>query len=83
MGADIVGWVASALLLATLIRQVWTQARDNEAKGVSKWLFIGQIAASILFVIYSLLVGNWVFVVSNICILITAIVGQILTAKNR
>lgn len=83
MGADIVGWVASALLLATLIRQVWTQARDKEAKGVSKWLFVGQIAASILFVIYSLLVGNWVFVVSNICILITAIVGQVLTAKNR
>lgn len=83
MGADAVGWVASALLLATLIRQVWTQARDKEAKGVSKWLFIGQIAASILFVIYSFLVGNWVFVVSNICILITAIVGQVLTAKNR
>lgn len=82
-GEDAIGWTASAVLLATLIRQVWTQARDKYAAGVSRWLFVGQMSASVLFIAYSVLVENWVFVVSNVCILITAVVGQWVTARDR
>jgi hypothetical protein len=32
---------------------------------VSKWLFVGQATASGGFLCYSLLVNNWVFVVTN------------------
>jgi len=83
MNPDIVGWTASAILMATLVRQVVKQAQDDSAQGVSKWLFAGQIAASIGFIVYSAMVGSIVFVVTNSCILITAVVGQIIVARKR
>ncbi|WP_394000732.1 hypothetical protein ACF3M1_11405 [Luteimonas sp. WGS1318] len=83
MGPEVVGWSASAILLATLVRQIVTQMRDDSARGVSSWLFLGQIAASTGFVTYSALVGDWVFIVTNVCILATAVVGQIVTWRKR
>ena len=83
MNPDIVGWIASAILIATLVQQVVKQARDDSARGVSRWLFAGQIAASVGFVTYSAMVGSTVFVVTNSCILVTAIVGQIITARKK
>lgn len=71
------------MLIATLIRQIVKQQQDKEAAGVSKWLFIGQCAASAGFVAYSILVGNWVFIVTNSAVLATAIVGQALAAKRK
>ena len=76
MSPDIVGWMASAILLATLVRQIAAQMRDPEARGVSRWLFIGQSAASIGFIVYSAMLDNLVFIVTNSCILATALVGQ-------
>lgn len=83
MPPEIIGWAASAVLLITLVRQIVTQLRDRNASGVSRWLFAGQIAASTGFVVYSALVGDWVFIVTNACILATAIVGQIVTWRRR
>lgn len=83
MGADLVGWAASAILLATLIRQIVTQSKDADAKGVSHWLFIGQSVASVGFIIYSALLDNWVFIVTNTCILATALVGQYVFWRKR
>ena len=75
--ADIVGWGASAILIATLLRQSYLQWTDEDAKGVSRWLFVGQIAASLGFIAYSVLVRNWVFIVSNSLILLTAVAGEL------
>lgn len=83
MNPDIVGWLASAILIATLVQQVVTQVRDDSARGVSTWLFAGQIAASVGFVVYSAMVGSTVFVVTNSCILVTAVVGQVVTARKQ
>lgn len=83
MNPDVVGWAASAVLIATLVQQVIKQAADDSARGVSKWLFAGQIAASIGFIAYSAMVDNIVFVLTNTCILITAIVGQVITARKN
>ena len=80
--ADFIGWGASAILIATLARQVWTQWRERTTEGVSRWLFIGQSLASIGFIVYSVMLGNWVFIVTNSCILLTAIVGQCLRPKQ-
>lgn len=75
-GIDLLGWGASAILIATLMRQSYLLWTDENAKGVSKGLFIGQIAASVLFIVYSWLVSNWVFIVSNTLILLTALAGE-------
>ena len=84
MDPDIIGWAASAILLATLGRQIVTQWKDKDAKGVSRWLFIGQMAASTGFIVYSWMLDNWVFIVTNALILLTAVIGQIgLVVRRR
>lgn len=82
---DLIGWGASSILIATLMRQSYVLWTDPNSKGVSKWLFLGQIAASVLFIAYSWLVGNWVFIVSNTLILLTALAGEVglLLRKHR
>jgi MtN3 and saliva related transmembrane protein len=80
---EFIGWAAAAVLLATIARQVYTQWRDHSSLGVSRWLFIGEIAASCAFVIYSWLLQNWVFVVTNSAMLLMAIAGQIIQIRNR
>ena len=80
--ADLIGWTSSAVLLATLARQVFTQWRERSTAGVSHWLFIGQLAASTGFLVYSWLVANWVFVVTNAALLVTAVVGQVIYRRN-
>ena len=72
---EIIGWASSLILLLTLIRQVYKQWKDGETEGVSKWLFIGQLLASIGFTVYSYLVGNWVFTVTNGLLTINNIIG--------
>lgn len=72
---EILGWASSVILLLTLIKQVHKQWRDGTSEGVSKWLFTGQLAASLGFLIYSYLVGNWVFVVTNGLLTVNNIVG--------
>lgn len=79
---DWLGWAASAILLATLLRQVFVQWRERSTEGVSSWLFVGQISASVGFVAYSWLVGNRVFVVTNCAILLTAVLGQLIYRRN-
>lgn len=78
---DAIGWIASAILLATLIRQIVKQARHRETEAVSTWLFLGQATASALFVVYSVLLENWVFTVTNSCLLVTAVIGQLLVKR--
>ena len=79
----LIGWAAAAILLLTLGRQVYTQWRDRTSKGVSRWLFIGQCAASAGFILYSWLLKNWVFVVTNALILLTAVIGEVIFLRNR
>ncbi len=80
---ELVGWLSSGILLATLVRQVLKQWREGSSEGVSRWLFIGQIAASIGFTVYSVLVANWVFVVTNALILLDAVAGLVIVLHHR
>ncbi len=80
---DLVGWASSAILVATLVRQVGKQWREGTSEGVSRWLFVGQTAASLGFTVYSLLVRNWVFVVTNALILASAVAGMLIVLHHR
>lgn len=80
---EAVGWLSSLILLSTLAQQIWTQWHERSTRGVSKWLFVGQTAASVGFTVYSVLVENWVFVVTNALILVSAITGMLLTYRHR
>jgi MtN3 and saliva related transmembrane protein len=80
--ADWIGWTSSGVLLVTLARQVFVQYRERSTQGVSGWLFVGQLAASTGFLVYSFLVDNWVFVFTNAALLVTALVGQVIYRRN-
>lgn len=80
---DLVGWTASTILVFTIGYQVLRQWKSGTSEGVSHWLFVGQIAASVGFVIYSIQVGNAVFIVTNALLLLSAIVGLIIVAWHR
>jgi hypothetical protein len=71
------------ILLATIIKQVYKQWSEGSSEGVSKWLFIGQTSASVGFALYSYLLGNWVFLITNLALLASAIVGQVIFWRNK
>ena len=83
MHAELIGWTSAFILILTISRQVYTQYRTRSIAGVSKWLFIGQLSASIGFTVYSWLLDNWVFVVVNFSLFLTAVVGQCIYVRNR
>jgi MtN3 and saliva related transmembrane protein len=72
---ETIGWVSSLILILTLGKQIYKQWKEGTSEGVSKWLFIGQVTASAGFAIYSWLLSNWVFVVTNVVALLSAFVG--------
>jgi MtN3 and saliva related transmembrane protein len=43
----LIGWISATILLAAIGRQVYSQWRDRSPQGVSRWLFVGQIMASL------------------------------------
>jgi uncharacterized protein with PQ loop repeat len=83
MGAEAVGWVSSGILVLTIAKQVYKQWQEGSSEGVSKWLFVGQIAASLGFTVYSWLVSNWVFVVTNALMLCNGLLGLLIVLHHR
>jgi MtN3 and saliva related transmembrane protein len=83
MWTELIGWLSATILLLTISRQVYTQWRARTTQGLSRWLFIGQLAASSGFVVYSWLLGSWVFVVTNVLMLATAGIGQCIYLRNK
>jgi MtN3 and saliva related transmembrane protein len=82
-GVEAVGWGSSLILVLTIAKQVHKQWKAGTSEGVSKWLFVGQMAASIGFTIYSVLVRNWVFVVTNALMVLNGLVGFGITLRYK
>jgi uncharacterized protein with PQ loop repeat len=80
---EAIGWTASAILVVTIARQIFKQWNDGTSEGVSTWLFVGQLAASVGFLIYSMLLRNWVFVVTNALMVLNGLLGYAITIRHR
>jgi MtN3 and saliva related transmembrane protein len=83
MFVQAIGWLSSLLLVLTIARQVWKQWRERASEGISKWLFVGQTAASAGFTLYSWLVRDWVFVITNLLMLTNGLLGYFILMRNR
>lgn len=81
--AQWIGWAAVAALFFTMSSQAWKQWRDRVKHGISKIFFIGQVTASTLFLVYSAMLGDTVFVVGNTLVLLAAISGGAILWWNR
>ncbi len=71
------------MLLVTIAKQIHKQWQAGTSEGVSIFLFIGQLAASAGFTAYSVLVHNWVFVVTNALMAVNALVGYGITLHQK
>ena len=83
MAATLIGLLSSLILLLTISRQVYTQWKSRATAGMSRWLFIGQVAASSGFAVYSWMLGNWIFLATNLMLIVAALVGEGLYLHNR
>lgn len=81
--ADGVGYASSLLLLVTISQQITRQWKSGTSKGVSVWLFVGQLVASIGFTVYSALIENMLFVVTNSALAVAAVVGLGIVLYHR
>lgn len=81
--AEVLGWFSSGVLVLTIAQQVWKQWKEGTSKGVSRWLFLGQLIASLGFTVYSWLVKNWVFVATNALMLVNALLGYSIVLRHR
>ena len=80
---ELIGWAAVTVLFATMAGQAWKEWRDRVKHGISKWFFAGQVTTSVLFIVYSVMVGNRVFVVGNTLVLLAALAGGAILVWNR
>ena len=79
----LIGWASAALLVVTISMQVHKQWRAGTSEGVSSFLFVGQALASTGFSVYSIAVGDPVFVVTNLLLLVSALVGLGIVRVHR
>ena len=80
---EAIGWVSSLILVITIGKQVYKQWSEGKSEGVSIWLFVGQIAASIGFAVYSFLVWNPVFIFTNSLMVLNGIAGLLINIYLR
>jgi MtN3 and saliva related transmembrane protein len=80
---DAIGWASSVILVLMIATQIHKQWKSGTSAGVSTWLFAGQLAASTGFTIYSLLLHNWVFAVTNSVMLLSGLIGFALTILQK
>ena len=80
---EFIGWASSLILIVTIAKQVHKQWHDHTSAGVSTWLFVGQMGASVGFTIYSLLVKNWVFAVTNGIMVLNGLLGYAITMRHK
>jgi MtN3 and saliva related transmembrane protein len=78
-----IGFISSFILLLTIGKQVYKQWKEGTSEGVSKWLFLGQITASIGFLIYSLMKQDLVFIITNAVMVVNSLVGIAILFYHR
>lgn len=76
---ELIGWTSSFILFITVSRQIYKQWKEGTSEGVSIWLFVGQMAASLGFAVYSWLVWNPVFIFTNSLMVLNGLVGFIIS----
>jgi MtN3 and saliva related transmembrane protein len=83
LGVELIGWLSSLVLVLTIGKQVYKQWQEGSSENVSKWLYVGQIATSVGFTVYSWFVRNWVFVVTNSVMILNGLAGLAIVLYHR
>ena len=78
----LIGWAASGVLVVTLAAQVYKDW-NGSGESASLWLYVGQLVANTLFIIYAFTQGDVVFIVANALLLLTSITGLIIRHRRK
>jgi MtN3 and saliva related transmembrane protein len=68
-GIEILGYTAGAITSLTFLPQVIKTLREKSAKDVSMMMFIIAVVNQTMWVVYGVLLSNWVIILTNAVIL--------------
>lgn len=67
--ADIIGYTAGAITSLTFLPQVIKTWKEKSAKDVSLLMFIIAALNEVLWIVYGILLNNWVIIATNVVVL--------------
>jgi hypothetical protein len=82
---EIIGWGSAFILIPTFGLQAYKQwrNRDEHADASTLWFFILALVGVVGQVVYSWMLGNWVYFVLNACLVVTNTLGLALAIHRR
>jgi MtN3 and saliva related transmembrane protein len=82
---EIIGWGSAVVLLPTFGLQAYKQwqGRHEHAPASTLWFFILALVGVTGQVAYSWMLGNWVYLVLNACLVVTNALGLALAVHRR
>ncbi|KYG64661.1 hypothetical protein AZI86_10625 [Bdellovibrio bacteriovorus] len=80
---DILGWLASLILVFTMISQIKKQIHHRSADDVSYALYVGQLLSGLGLVLYSYNLKNYVFIFLNVVMMGVNFTGLYFTYKFK
>lgn len=79
--ADMLGYAAGALTTVTFLPQVIKTWHDKSAKDVSLYMFIIAFVNEIMWLVYGVMIENWVIILTNAIMLVMS--GIMIMLKVR
>jgi hypothetical protein len=82
---EIIGWGSAFVLIPTFGLQAYKQwqNRHEHAPASALWFFILALVGVVGQVVYSWMLGNWVYFVLNACLVVTNTLGLALAIHRR
>lgn len=81
--ADILGYAAGALTAFTFLPQVLKTWKEKSAKDVALNMFIIAFINEIMWLVYGIMISNWIIIVTNAVMLIMSGIMIILKLKYK
>ena len=72
-GVDILGYSAGAITSITFLPQVIKTWKERSAKDISLMMFLIAALNEIMWVVYGILLNNWIIILTNAVILVMSL----------
>jgi MtN3 and saliva related transmembrane protein len=72
-GVDILGYSAGAITSMTFLPQVIKTWKERSAKDISLMMFLIAALNEIMWVVYGILLNNWIIILTNAVILVMSL----------
>ncbi|MBI3137705.1 MAG: SemiSWEET transporter [Sphingobacteriales bacterium] len=79
--ADILGYAAGALTAFTFLPQVLKTWKEKSAKDISLYMFVIAFVNEIMWLIYGVMIDNWVIILTNAVMLVMSAIMIMLKFK--